>query len=171
MDPLTHTDQKQLEAAEGWLLLGDPRQALAELDQLRPEIRDSLAVLQLRWSALAQSGDWTAAYDTAQRILEHWPDEPFGWIHRAFALRRIPGGGVERARDSLLPAADKFPTEFLVPYNLACYEACLGRLTEAWQWLRRAMKVGGRERIRKLALADQDLAPLRKRLLHPEEMG
>ncbi|RME93605.1 MAG: tetratricopeptide repeat protein [Verrucomicrobia bacterium] len=168
MDPLTHADKLQLEAAEGWLLLGDARQALAELDQLRPEVQDHLAVLELRWNASAQLADWTGAYNTAQRILEHWPDEVFGWIHRAFALRRMPGGGLERARDALLPAADKFPEEFLVPYNLACYEAVLGRLDTAWQWLTKAMRLAGRDRILKLALADEDLVALRDRLVRPE---
>jgi hypothetical protein len=34
------------------------------------------------------------------------PDDAFGWLHQAYALRRITGGGIQAAWDALLPAAD-----------------------------------------------------------------
>lgn len=46
-----------------------------------------------------------------------------------------------QARDALLPVADKFPNNWLIPYNLACYAAQLGRIPEAETWFKRAMEI------------------------------
>ncbi len=48
---------------------------------------------------------------------------PAGWLHRAYALRRVANGGLPQAWDALLPAAEKFPGEPVIAYNLSCY-AC-----------------------------------------------
>jgi len=93
------------------------------------------------------------------------PDEVLGWIHRAYAARRKPGGGLLQAWDALRPAVDRFPEEWLVLYNLACYAAQMGRLDEAWDWLTRALHASqDAARTIQMALADSDLAPLRPRL-------
>ncbi|MBI4325365.1 MAG: tetratricopeptide repeat protein, partial [Chloroflexi bacterium] len=65
------------------------------------------------------------------------------------------------ALESLLPAADKFAVEYLIPYNLACYSAQLGRLNEAKAWLERAFQVSGHAaQVKLAALHDPDLEPL-----------
>jgi hypothetical protein len=48
------------------------------------------------------------------------PDFQNGWIYQAEALRRMPGQGVQGVWAALLPAADKFPNEPTILYNLAC---------------------------------------------------
>jgi hypothetical protein len=55
---------------------------------------------------------------------------------------------------------EKFPKEPTVPYNLACYVCQQGRLDEARQWLERAVKIAGKEKIKFMALNDDDLQPL-----------
>ena len=60
----------------------------------------------------------------------------------------------------LLPAADKFPTVQVIPYNLACYAAQLGDLAAASDWLAQAFKLGNKKEIKLQALDDPDLAPL-----------
>ena len=47
------------------------------------------------------------------------PDEPVGWIHRSYVLHEQKR--TREAWDLLLPAAKKFPEDFTIPYNLACY--------------------------------------------------
>jgi Flp pilus assembly protein TadD len=89
-----------------------------------------------------------------------YPERADGWLHRAYALRRATNGGLTRARESLLPAADQFPDEPVIPYNVACYAAQLGELDEARTWLRRAFAVGRFETIQTMALSDADLTPL-----------
>ena len=65
----------------------------------------------------------------------------------------------------LRPAFEKFPKETIIPYNLACYAAQMGRLDEAWEWLHKAMAAAESvNRIKQMALADPDLQPLLERI-------
>lgn len=164
MDKLSHPDWLHLEAAEGWLLLDRPDYALEEFDRLTDSCRQNAGVLERKWQTHAMAGDWVAAHAVGQQLVELHPKRAFGWIHRAYALRRMDGGGLEKAREALLPAAARFAGEFLVSYNLACYAACLNRLDEAWDWLQAAGRIAGAARVRRMALADEDLAPLRERV-------
>jgi len=40
----------------------------------------------------------------------------------------MPLGGAKAAWDALLPAADKFPNNPNIPYNLACYACQMNKL-------------------------------------------
>jgi hypothetical protein len=118
------------------------------------------AVLDARWMLCVHETHWADALAIAEAELAAAPDDCGGWLHRAYALRRVPGGGLPRAWDALLPAAEKFPREPVIAFNLACYACQRQQLDVARQWLQRAVKIGGREAIRKMALADADLKPL-----------
>jgi Flp pilus assembly protein TadD len=59
------------------------------------------------------------------------PDRVSGWIHKAISVRRANGGGFESAKALLLEAAQLFPEDDTVQYNLACYCAQLGQLDAA----------------------------------------
>jgi len=87
------------------------------------------------------------------------PDAAAGWLHRAYALRRVDAGGLAQAWDALLPAADKFPAEPVIAFNLSCYACQLQELDDARAWLKRAA-AAGKEVIKKMALEDDDLQPL-----------
>jgi len=67
---------------------------------------------------------------------------------------------LEKAWAALKPAAEKFPKESLIPFNLSCYACQMQQLDEARVWLKRALEVGGKERIKQQALLDPDLKPL-----------
>ena len=88
------------------------------------------------------------------------PDESSGWLHRAYALRRVSDGGLSQAWDALLPAAKIFPKEPIIAYNLSCYACQMQQLDIARHWLRRAAAAGQKIEIKKMALADDDLQPL-----------
>jgi tetratricopeptide (TPR) repeat protein len=162
--PLPHPDNFIFDAAQGWLMLGDTQAALDELARLRPASRAQAGVAEFTWAVHAQRQDWTLAHSVAEDIVRAFPDRSFGWIHRAYALRRMPGGSLPLAWNALRPAADLFPKDHLIPYNLACYAAQLGRLDEAWDWLQRALSIGEKTAILGMALADADLEPLWPRL-------
>jgi len=117
-------------------------------------------VLEARWTICVQEKRWAAALEIAQAELAAGPDNCSGWLHRAYALRRTPDGSLARAWEALLPAAEKFPSEPVIAYNLSCYACQMQQLAVARRWLRQAMKIGGKEAIRKMALADDDLKPL-----------
>ena len=97
---------------------------------------------------------------TAENLIAQSPDDANGWLHRAYALRRARQGGLTQARQALEPAAEKFPEEAVIPYNLSCYACQLQQLEEARGWLHRALKVGKKAEIKRMALADADLEPL-----------
>jgi hypothetical protein len=54
----------------------------------------------------------------------------------------------------------RFPTEHIIPYNLACYTCQLGKLVEARDWLAQALRLGNEKEIKLRALDDPDLAAL-----------
>jgi predicted Zn-dependent protease len=160
MKPLEPPDTHCFSAAIGWLELGNPAEARAELDQLRPEARQHPDVLEVRWLLCAETKDWLAGLATARELLQQAPDRASGWLHQAYALRRVPSGGLQAAWDALIPAFDKFPKEPVISYNLACYACQLNQLDLARSWLARAQSVGGKDVIRRMALSDDDLRPL-----------
>jgi hypothetical protein len=47
-----------------------------------------------------------------------------------------------------MPVVDKFPDEYLMPDNLACYCCRLGDLKEVYQWLEKAIDLAGKKDIR-----------------------
>ncbi len=160
MDKLDAPDTHLLGFATGWLELGNAAEAKAELAKLSPSTAGHPDVLEVRWAIAATIADWKQALEVAQRLVETEPRRASGWLHRAYAIRRVEGGGLQSAWDALLPAAVKFPEEPTVPYNLACYACQLGQLEEARARLMSARAIGGKSEIRKMALKDEDLKPL-----------
>jgi hypothetical protein len=96
----------------------------------------------------------------AEREVAVVPELAAGWLHRAYAIRRVDGGGLAQAWDALLPATVKFPDEAVISYNLSCYACQMNKLTEARAWLHRAIKTGDKDVMKKMALEDEDLKPL-----------
>jgi predicted Zn-dependent protease len=157
---LEPSDIHRLNAALGWLGLGNAAEARAELDAIAAADQSHRAVLEVRWQVAAHEKNWREGLAVAERELAAAPEEAAGWLHRAYALRRVAGGSLAQAWDALLPAAKKFPAEPVVAYNLACYACQTNDLDIARNWLNRAIEAGGKEGIKKMALADDDLKPL-----------
>lgn len=146
-------------------MLGDPESALAELRRMGPQARECACVRELEWGIHAERADWSQAAAVAAEVIRLAPDREFGWVHRAYALRRMPGGGLEQAWAALHPALELFPRSSTVPYNLACYAAQLGRLDQAWALFQRALKLAPRSKaLICMALADADLQPIWPRI-------
>ena len=160
MQRLPPPDSLRLRAATGWLELGCPEEAQAELDGIQSGNQCHPDVLELRWQLLADAHEWSGAASAARALMELEPERASGWLHHAYAVRRAEGGGVAQALDALLPAADRIPTEPYIPYNLACYACQLGRQREALAWLDRAFKVGNKAELKSEALEDEDLKSL-----------
>jgi tetratricopeptide (TPR) repeat protein len=165
MSPIESPDAFHVAAAVGWLELGNPAEAAVELAKINPALLEHPDVLEIRWQVEAAQPNWEAALAIAERIIEVAPEKDTGWLHRAYALRRIKGGTIEKAWQALRPAFELFPKTWLIGYNLACYATQLGRLEEAWEWLQKAIAgAGDIDHVRRMALADSDLAPLWDRI-------
>ena len=160
MQTLEPPDSHHLSAAIGWVELGNMPEATAELERLSPAARNHPGALEVRWVISAEEKDWSKGLTVANTLLEANPLDPTGWLHRAYALRRVKEGGLKAAWEALLPAFEKFPRESTIPYNLSCYACQMGQLEEARAWLQRAVKAGGIETIKRMALRDADLKPL-----------
>ena len=158
MKPLEPPDTHYLAAAEGWLELGNPAEAGAELDGLRAASREHPQALRLRWRIIAEGKQWEECLRMATRLIELEPEEPWGWVHRAFSLHELKRTG--EAYACLASVSGTFKSDFVIPYNMACYSCQLGRLEEAREWLKKAIAIAGLKPIREMAKDDPDLRPL-----------
>ena len=157
MSNLERRDQIHLNAAQGWIGLGNFIEANSELDEITPELRAHPDVLEARWHICAHSKKWEGSLDIAEAVIQKDAHRQAAWIHRSFALHEL--NRTQEAFDKLLAAAKLFPKVWIVPYNLACYCSQLFRLDEAKDWFIKAMEID--EKASKAeALDDPDLKPL-----------
>jgi tetratricopeptide (TPR) repeat protein len=153
-------DTHYLSAAVGWFELGSPKDAEEEVNRISAAGRQHPDVLEFLWVLAAEKKDWDACLEIARAIIRQDSKRSSGWIHQAYALRRVSGGGLKAAWDVLLSALALFPRNVTILYNLACYACQMGKLDTARQWLAHARKVSSKDRIKSMALADSDLEPL-----------
>jgi tetratricopeptide (TPR) repeat protein len=154
---LEHPDDLHLEAAQGWLELGDHLEANEELERISPDMRVHPDVLNVRWHIYSKAQKWDTCVDIASALIDFAPECSLGWIHRSFSLHNLKR--TQEAFDRLLPVANEFPRVWNIPYNLACYCAQLGRLDEAQDWFKKAMAID-EQSVKESALDDPDLKPL-----------
>jgi predicted Zn-dependent protease len=163
IQPLEAPDALHLQAAEGWIGLGNYADANDELEQIAAANRAHPDVLQLRWRIYADARKWDACLDIATALTTMTPERRFGWIHRAHALDKL--GRTLEAKDLLTSVVNDFEVNSTMPYHLAQYCARLGQIDQAKQWLGKALLAAdGFEavnRLRKMALEDRNLEPLR----------
>src|SRR5580658_8876242 len=161
MKPLEPPDSHYVSAATGWLELGNCQEAAAELAGVAPSLVQHPAVLELWYDIHSHASRWDLAFETASALAKVTPDDPQAWTKLAFATRRKPGGGLPPAKEILAAARQRFPSEELIAYNLACYECQLGNLPQARDLLRAAFKLGDPALLKRMSLRDPDLEPLR----------
>jgi tetratricopeptide (TPR) repeat protein len=151
------SDRLHLEAAQGWLGLGNWREANDELDQITPVLRAHADVLKVRWEVCAQANQWELGFEIASALAAKGSRESFGVIHAAYALRQLDR--TQAAHDLLSGVIEQFPKDQAIRYDLACYCCQLGKLKEAMDHLERAIDLAGND-IRHRTLDDLALEPL-----------
>ena len=157
MNDLTGHDLHSLRAAQGWAELGNYHEASAELENITAALRSHPDALEVRWHIYAYSKHWQACLDIGEAMVKQTPQRVRSWIHRSYALHEL--NRTQEALDMLLPAVPKYPKEWIVPYNLACYCSQLLRLDEAKEWFKKAMVINEKA-AKEHALEDPDLRPL-----------
>jgi hypothetical protein len=158
MNPLTNPDKFQVEAAEGWLMLGNPIEAHEELEKINGENSHHPAVLAMRWQVYAAARWWEAAFVVSKALCELAPQSAETWICQANTLRNYKG--VVEAWSLLLGVVNKFPKDAIIRYNLACYAAQMGLLEESCGWLVQAFEMEEAVQLKLAAIYDPDLQPL-----------
>jgi tetratricopeptide (TPR) repeat protein len=154
----THSDLQHLKAAQGWIELGAWDVANDELENITPELRAHPDVLKLRFGVYVAAKHFELAIAAADALLKCQPEQPEGWIDRSIVLHEMDR--TTEAQEKLRPAAEKFPQDWQVQYNLACYACQLGEIEEARAFLARAIELGDADKVKLLALGDPDLSPL-----------
>jgi len=148
--------QRALLAADGYLFLGLPKEALKELDDIDEENQRDSAMLRARIRVLLHLRRWTEANDLSTLGCDIYPDENEFMVQRAFALHQMKKGG--EAVQVLLNAPEWIRRTGILHYNLACYEAQLGDADTARQCIRAAIEINSS--FKKNARQDPDLQGL-----------
>lgn len=141
--------------ALGFLELGMPEDAIAELDEL--SVSSSLA-LHLRVDALFRLKNWEEAAAICLPMTEQEPADPGWWVQAAFAQRRARS--IESAETILRKSLRHHPGHGLILYNLACYACVQERPDEARELLLQAIRIDPGQ-VLAMAKKDPDLFSLR----------
>ncbi|MDD2709067.1 MAG: tetratricopeptide repeat protein [Verrucomicrobiae bacterium] len=144
----------------GYLELGMLEDALAELDQMAPEAQALLPAREVRLAVHMQARQWPKAAEAARHLSEIDPSSPQWLTDLAYATRRAES--IEAAEKILLKAAGQFPKFALIHFNLGCYTAQMGKLEEALEYVKKAIRLD--PSYQQMAMDDPDLEPIRKRL-------
>jgi predicted Zn-dependent protease len=157
MNALQHPDVLYLEAAKGWIILGDLKEANRELDQITLDQQKHPDVLEVRFAIYSKARKWVVCMELAAAMLELAPDRPTAWINSAQTLHEMKQ--TQDAWNALYAVRERFPKVATIPYNLACYACKLGRLNDSRKWLRKAVALGGAQ-YKRMALIEADLKPI-----------
>lgn len=147
-----------LNAAIGWLELGNHEEAKAELEKLSFLTRYHPDVLLVRWKVFARMKNWTRSLDIARALVRISPDKPTGWICVAYSLYNTRQ--TVDAWTHLLNAEKKFPTISAIPYFLACLACQLGKTADAAKWLAHWNSMVHESDLKNTARKDPRLSPV-----------
>jgi tetratricopeptide (TPR) repeat protein len=149
-------DQQFFTAACGYVELQMFQEANEELEKIDPFLRAAPEILALRIEISRGLQKWELMTELTRRLTEFEPDNPQWPVSFAYATRRA--NSIEAAKEILLSAETKFPTEAVIKYNLACYCCQLAEIEDAKNYLKKAFEIDPNWRI--AALDDPDLQPL-----------
>ena len=158
LDSLSPPDSHYVNAAWGWFELDNIAEAFLELNRVSSSGQTHADVLTLRWELLAREKKWGDALEVARALVQIAPDRADSWIKQSYALHELKR--TQEAWDALFSISEHFQETSTIAYNLACYACQLEQAQVSLNWLRKAMKVGGKESVRRMALSDSDLKPL-----------
>lgn len=119
--------------------------------------RAASPVLVVSLAVHTERGDWAKAAEVGAILCEREPGEAWHWIQWAYAVRRSVS--LTAAKEILMRGVALHPREAIFHFNLACYEAQLGRIDDARVLLETACALD--ETFVEMAKTDEDLAPLR----------
>ncbi|MCH6258561.1 hypothetical protein MLD52_18520 [Puniceicoccaceae bacterium K14] len=147
----------RLQYANGYLDLSMIKEAKLELEAIVDEDKNDLDVLRM-WNRFhLVSENWFQLEVTAHTLTEKRPQDPFGWVNWAYALRELDK--IQAAKNVASEALTRHPKEAVLWYNLACYCCLLGELKDAKSHLEKTYKLDSN--FKEEAAEDPDLQALR----------
>lgn len=151
-------DSHHIEAAVGWLELGNWREANEELERISPAGKAHTDVLQVRCKIYAAAEKWGYVVEVAGALCRLQSKTVFGPLHLAQALKKLDR--ISEAHDVLVRVSDDFPEDWRISFQLACCCCRLGDQSKALWWLESAIDAAGQLDIRMKALDEPDLETL-----------
>ncbi|EDY82723.1 hypothetical protein VDG1235_2346 [Verrucomicrobiia bacterium DG1235] len=148
--------KKSLTYANGYRELAMFDDALAELDNLDDAYKAQKELHQMRLAILMEAKRWKEALPFANILASSDSSDPGNFVNLAYVTRRA--SGIEGAQIILENAANRFPDEAIIQYNLGCYATCNNELDTAKKHLLAAFKLD--QNYLEMALKDEDVAPL-----------
>ncbi len=145
--------ERSLLAAQGYIELEMPDEALRELDALSAGDQAREDSMQMRLFVLMRARRWDNALAVCSRFRRDRPDCTTGYIHGAFCLHEL--GRTQEAKQLLVTGPDSLQREATYHYNLGCYDAILGNLNEASHHLETSFQLD--KKFREIAKYDPDL--------------
>lgn len=155
-ETLTTDVEKALRAADGYLYLGMPGEALGEIENLDPVEQSESPVMRAQVRVLLHLRKWRQAEELSEFGTTIYPEENEFMVQRAFALHQQKRGG--DAVNVLMSAPEWIRRTGILHYNLACYEAQLGDISTARKCIHTAFELNAA--FKKNARKDPDLQRL-----------
>ena len=155
MNALQPPDTHHLNAAEGWLGLGNLVEAEHELASVSAAVQSHPEVLRVRYHLYERSKSGTALLKPLNCSAGSSLKPPLaGFTWRMLCTN---SGAPGKLINVLIPVVDRFPEEYVIRYNLACYSCQMGELEEARAWLKKSIAIIGADTIKEMASTDPDL--------------
>ena len=129
--------ETRLQYANGYLDLGMMKDAALELNAIDEKDRLNSEVLSMWTRLYSVSKDWFEMEGIAMQLVEKDPENGFGWVNWAYALREMER--IEEAKEVALRGLSRCPKEAVLWFNLACYCSLLGEVEASSKHLDRAI--------------------------------
>lgn len=149
--------KRRMDAAQGYLMLDLPDQALRELGELVAADQATYGYHLLRGEALRAKSDHRAALEAFRKAHAASPDDLGAFMGMAWCFKRI--GRVDQSIETMQLAYESHKEVPVVLYNLACYYSLAGEKEQALSWLGRALRMD--RGFTKLVPKETDFDPLR----------
>ncbi|MFC5051398.1 tetratricopeptide repeat protein [Rubritalea spongiae] len=146
-------EERSLSAAEGYLQLEMPDEAMRELEGLSNQVRQSQHAAELELAAEMMQKRWDRGVELARALCRLRPNKKSYYLHAAFCLHET--GDTLAAKSFLMSGPHSLMKDALFHYNMGCYSAVLGDPEEALSYLRKAFALD--PALRKTAENDPDL--------------
>lgn len=149
-----------MEAARGYLYLGLPDDALAEIEPVPFTHRFSREFMELRTSIHMARKQWLEALVIARNVCHLFPASEQGFLDASRCLNRL--GRTQEAKEVLLQGPSSLRTKAVHHYQMSRLEAKMGNVDNARKSLERAIALD--PKYRKLALKVEELRQITEML-------
>lgn len=147
--------ERHVSYARGWIALSNVEEAALELEEVPPSLKLDPLLLSCRCELYFVAQQWDLLAATAKHLVGVEPLEPWHWLNWAYGVRR--SDSIAAAERILLRAQEEFPNSATIHFNLACYAAQQGRISEVAALLHKATSLDTKYQQR--SLDDPDLEP------------